>query len=347
MDTKPIVDTSSAQIYTDLNGIQQLKAQSKGGDKAAALKNVAQQFESMMVQMMMKSMRDANAVFAEGDMTSSSDEKFYRDMFDNQLALTLSKGRGFGIADAILRQLQGRAGIDTNAAQSNSLQPLTRAGVNPNAAVHAALSAENANDNRSLNSPLAPPDSAIQETIHRLFGADITLANAAEQRSENVAIDGTPQNFVERLAPMAQRVGEKLGIDSRVLLSQSALETGWGQKVLQCPDGSSSFNFFNIKADASWTGAVVKVPVIEYQNGVAVREWANFRAYSSPEESFTDYAKFISDNPRYQQALACGDDPRAYVKALADAGYATDPRYAQKVLAVFDSEHVQSAGRIQ
>lgn len=324
------VNTSSTQIYTDLNGVQQLKAQSKN-DKAGALKNIAHQFESMMVQMMMKSMRDANSVFADGDTTSSSDEKFYQDMFDNQLALSLSKGRGFGLADAVLRQLQGRAGVagaDTTAIDKNSLQPLTR------------IAANNSSDIKTVLS--APANGAVQEGIHQLFGADVTLESIAGDNKTNVEIDGTPRNFVERLAPLAQRVGQKIGVDSRVLLSQSALETGWGQKVLQCADGSSSNNFFNIKADDNWTGAVVKVPVIEYQNGVAVREWANFRAYNSPEESFADYARLMTANPRYQHALRCADNPRAYVKALADAGYATDPSYAQKVLAVFDSEHVQA-----
>jgi len=331
----PSINVNNAQIYTDLNGVQQLKAQGKS-DKTAALKNIAHQFESMMVQMMMKSMRDANAVFSDGDMTAGSDQKFYQDMFDNQLALNLSQGRGFGIADAVLRQLQGRAGntaATQNPAEKTALQPLQRI------AISSARTTNNA-----LSSPFetSTSDNSAQEAIHQLFGDGVVLDGSVPVDAD-VTLDGSPQNFVEKLAPLAQRVGSNLGIDSRVLLSQSALETGWGQKVLQCADGSSSNNFFNIKADDNWTGAVVKVPVIEYQNGVAVREWANFRAYNSPEESFADYARLIANNPRYQQALQCADNPRAYVKALADAGYATDPRYAQKVLAVFDSEHVQGA----
>ena len=107
---------------------------------------------------------------------------------------------------------------------------------------------------------------------------------------------------------------------------------------------ASSFNFFNIKAGDNWSGAVVTVPTIEYQNGVAVRDVAKFRAYGSPEESFADYAKLVAENPRYQQAMQCADDPRAYIKALAQSGYATDPQYAQKVLAVLDSEHMANGG---
>src|SRR5690606_7580721 len=107
---------STPQVYTDLNSLQQIKSLGKT-DKQAALESVAKQFESILVQMMMKSMREANAAFGEDDMTSSSEGKFYQDMFDNQLAMNLSQGRGFVIATAMMRQLQGRAG-NTGAADA-------------------------------------------------------------------------------------------------------------------------------------------------------------------------------------------------------------------------------------
>lgn len=327
-DTLPI-DTSNAQIYTDLNGLQQLKAEGKS-NRAAALKQIAHQFESMMVQMMMKSMREANSVFSDGDPLTSSDSKFYQSMFDNQLALTLSQGRGFGIADAILRQLQGYGGA-------------TKRSTPPTAASTAVQSLPRTTAAAPATANATAIDTSVQDAIYRLFKDDDSRDGGGNDGSAS-AFDGTPQDFVEQLAPLARRVGDKLGVDSRVLLSQSALETGWGQRVLQCADGSSSYNFFNIKADDNWNGPVVKVPVVEYQNGIAVREWAKFRAYQSPEESFADYARLIAGNPRYRDALQCADNPRAFVQALAQAGYATDPKYAQKVLALFDSDHLQAAG---
>ncbi len=345
MDSAPRMNTDAAQIYTDLNSVQQLKAQSKT-DKAGALKNIAHQFESMMVQMMMKSMRDANAAFSDGDITSSSDEKFYQDMFDNQLSLSLSKGRGFGIAEAFMRQLQGRFGADGKAVDPGNVDHNVSAVQHVQALVDSVvgLSTEkNAGIDKNAESPRMT--AAIQDAMHALFG-DTKTGDTGVSASGNTAasaLDGTPANFVESLRPLAQKVGASIGVDSDVLLSQSALETGWGQKVIQCADGSSSFNFFNIKADDSWTGAVVKVPTIEYQNGVAVREWASFRAYGSPEESFADYARLVTENPRYQPALDCATNPRAYIKALAGAGYATDPSYANKVLALYDGEHLRGA----
>lgn len=349
MEIPSHANLDTAQIYTDLNGIQQLKAQGKT-DKSAALKNIAHQFEAMMVQMMMKSMRDANAIFSEGDITSSSDEKFYQDMFDSQLSLSLSKGRGFGIAEALMRQLQGRAGTESSAiataANTADVKPVYGVDSIPMQSAHPFVQrvqtlVENAaaNGANAVESPRMI--AAIQDAMHALF-SDSSSADTGTNAAA-VALDGSPTNFIESLRPLARKAAELLGVDTDVLLSQSALETGWGQKVLECADGSSSFNFFNIKAGSDWQGDVVKVPTIEYQNGIAVREWASFRVYGSPEESFADYARLISENPRYQRALECAENPRAYMKELASAGYATDPSYAQKVLAVLDSDHVQGS----
>jgi peptidoglycan hydrolase FlgJ len=288
-----------------------------------------------MMQMMMKSMREANSVFSDGDITSSSEEKFYQDMSDQQLTLSLSQGKGMGIAAALMRQLQSR--FETPAATGQSkitgLDKADRVFTAPTRSSTPALPTTENNTSAA----------AIQEAMHALFGSS-DAENLINPAADASPLDGTPENFVEKLRPAAERVARQLGVDSRVLLSQSALETGWGQKVLQCADGSSSFNFFNIKADDNWSGAVVTVPTIEYQDGVAVREYAKFRAYGSPEESFADYAKLIAENPRYQNAMQCADDPRAYVHALAKSGYATDPHYAQKVLAVLDSEHITGGG---
>ncbi len=333
IETTPLANVDASDIYTDLAGLQQLKAQGHT-DKSAALKNIAHQFESMMVQMMMKSMRDANAVFADGDITSSSDEKFYQDMFDSQLSLSLSRGKGFGIADAIVRQLQGRFG--DGAAAPNATTDHSVADIKRQSILSSLLS-----DNQG-DAAAAAVDNPVREAIYQLFSGDgeVTAEDSAQLSAAAANLDGVPATFVKTLRPLAQRIAKKLGVDSRVLLSQSALETGWGQKVLQCANGKSSFNFFNIKADDSWRGAVVTVPTIEYENGVAVRDWARFRVYDSPEQSFADYARLIAENPRYQTALQCAGDSRAYIHALAKSGYASDPQYAQKVLALLDRDEL-------
>lgn len=336
IDKDPGALLGQAQVYTDLAGLQQLKAEGHR-DKAAALRQVAKQFESMFIQMMMKSMREANTVFSEGDALGgdSSEAKLYQEMFDNQLSLTLAKGRGIGIADALLRQLQNRypdtAGAtgDTSAAPAADSHALPRARVPVTGAPGASA---------------APDAAAVQDVLRSLFSGRVDAAPPATDTGDTAdaaSYAASPADFIAALTPAAQRIAQEIGVDSRVLLSQAALETGWGRKVLQRADGSSSNNFFNIKADADWQGAVVTVPTIEYRDGVAVRETATFRAYETPEAAFADYAKLVLDNPRYADAVRSAGDSNAYMRALADAGYATDPQYADKVLALLRTGHLQ------
>jgi len=81
---------------------------------------------------------------------------------------------------------------------------------------------------------------------------------------------------------------------------------------------------------------VVTVPTVEYRDGLARKEQADFRAYDSYEASVQDYVSFIQNNGRYQQALNNTDTGEAYVNELQRAGYATDPRYAEKIKAIAD-----------
>jgi flagellar protein FlgJ len=103
-------------------------------------------------------------------------------------------------------------------------------------------------------------------------------------------------------------------------------------------DGSNAFNLFGIKATPSWRGDYVSVPTLEYEGGVAVRRQAAFRAYGSYGESFQDYVALVRDNPRYARALERATDPRAYMRELQTAGYATDPAYAEKVIRIWENE---------
>jgi flagellar protein FlgJ len=340
LNNSAVASASTAQVYTDLNGVQNLKALAKR-DKNAALQQVAQQFEAVMLQMMMKSMRQANSVFGEGDPLNSNESQMYRDMFDSQLTVSLAQGRGMGIAAALLRQLQpvGAAkGADaTSTADAQGLLDYARS----------TLRAREIASALDQNTALPVGDNAGADDTYEQLLALMSAPDESAQPFDMSALtvdrlDGTPAEFVDALMPVAEQVAAQLGVDSRVLLSQAALETGWGEKVIRRADGSSSFNFFNIKATPGWKGDIVTVPTTEYRNGVAVREFAAFRAYASPAESFADYAQLIGNSPRYQHALAQADDPRAYMHALQRAGYATDPRYAQKVLDVFASASVQA-----
>ena len=146
---------------------------------------------------------------------------------------------------------------------------------------------------------------------------------------------GQQRKFVEDLLPHAQAAARELGVDPRAIIAQAALETGWGSS--QPADASGgSHNYFGIKAGASWHGARVGSATTEFVDGAAQREQAQFRAYGSVAENVGDYVRVLRDNPRYAAALGTGGDVRAFADALQHGGYATDPQYANKLVAIVD-----------
>jgi flagellar protein FlgJ len=147
-------------------------------------------------------------------------------------------------------------------------------------------------------------------------------------------IAASKSDFIKQMLPHAEAAARELGVDPHALLAQAALETGWGKSVPCNAAGECSFNLFGIKAGAQWSGASVNVPTLEFEEGVAVRKVERFRAYESPADSFRDYAKLIGNNARYENAVGTGDNVAAFASALQKGGYATDPNYARKLVAV-------------
>ena len=109
------MDASNGILFHDPNGLRGLKTEAVK-DPSSALLPVARQFESVFLQMMLKSMRDA---VPESGLFSSDSEKVYRDMFDNQMAVNLSEKGGIGLAETMVRQL-------APSAESQSLQASLR-----------------------------------------------------------------------------------------------------------------------------------------------------------------------------------------------------------------------------
>jgi peptidoglycan hydrolase FlgJ len=150
----------------------------------------------------------------------------------------------------------------------------------------------------------------------------------------------SPKDFINTMRPYAEDAAEKLGVPANILLAQSALETGWGNKVVQHSNGQNSHNLFGIKADTRWQGEYVNVSSLEYTDGKARREFSNFRVYESYKQSFEDYVDFIKTHDRYRAALQNSGDGETYIKTLQDAGYATDPQYASKVIGIVNREAI-------
>jgi flagellar protein FlgJ len=126
------------------------------------------------------------------------------------------------------------------------------------------------------------------------------------------------------------------------MVAQAALETGWGRAELRRADGSPSYNLFNLKAGSGWKGPVVEVPVTEYANGRPYTETARFRAYGSYVEAFADYAGLLRESPRYAEVLG-KTDGAAFARSLQQAGYATDPMYADKLTRIIGGATLRNA----
>ena len=143
--------------------------------------------------------------------------------------------------------------------------------------------------------------------------------------------------FVQQHSEAAARAEAATGIPAAFMLAQAAHETGWGRKEIRHADGTSANNLFGIKAGANWKGPVAEVTTTEYIGGVARKVTAKFRAYSSHEESFADYARLMKDSPRYAGVVAAGGDASAFAHGLQKAGYATDPAYGAKLTRVINT----------
>lgn len=313
-------------VYTDLQELGKLKALASQ-DSEAALKEVAQQFEQVFMNMMLKSMREANEAFAEDDPLYSSEVQFFQGMLDQQLSLDLSNAGGLGLADIIVKQLSrspggatdGEAGALASSDVTAQLVDMTARRV----ASHSLSAVEQISEQLTRQQIESSSVAAEDSTPH-------ALNQTAEVDSVSAPF-ASPAEFVETLLPLAETAARALGVDPRVLVAQAALETGWGRSIIRDSEGNSSHNLFNIKAGSSWQGDSVGVQTLEYREGLPQPEYAQFRAYASLEEGMADYVQLIQTNPRYAQAREQAADPVAYLQALQRAGYATDPEYASKI----------------
>lgn len=347
-------------LYTELNELNKISQLAKD-DNEAALKQVAQQFEQVFMSMLMKSMREANQSFGEDNFLNSSQTEFYTEMLDSQMTMELAQSGGMGLADVIVQQLSRQTGLPTDGGEASDDEDkdqnfqLSKAERMLNRAFDTT---GNLAANTMLSDAVVSPEQ--QPEIPVVLRASLTPVTPEKPVIETTGVSGasaskttypqrfeSPEQFVEALMPLATSVAEEIGVDPKVLLAQAALETGWGKHLIQRGDGGSSHNLFNIKADSRWNGDSVATNTLEFRGGVAQRERASFRAYEDYEQSFRDYIDFLKDSPRYQMALESAADPYAYLSQLQQAGYATDPQYAQKISNILDGEVLASAPRIK
>ncbi|KTC74686.1 muramidase, peptidoglycan hydrolase FlgJ [Legionella birminghamensis] len=154
---------------------------------------------------------------------------------------------------------------------------------------------------------------------------------------------GTIDEFVKSVWPYARQAASLIGLDPKVLMAQAALETGWGKHIIKDANGLSSNNLFNIKGAGSDQENSVEVSTTEYIANTPIKMNASFKRYATPGHSFSDYISLIKGNSRYEAALANTANPERYINELHQAGYATDPSYASKILSIYNGGELQQA----
>jgi len=316
----------SGKFALDTKGLGDLKQSAKTGSPEA-LKGAATQFESMFINMMMKSMRAATP--QDGPM-DSQETRTFTSMLDQQMSQKLAK-RGIGLADVLVRQLNTQAQGQAALTQQMDQQALAIGGGQGAGSGMGANGAASSTDSimSSLDALRARRSADTLSTDRPAASAASGVASAASSTSA-----GKPAHvraFQDKMADAAEEAEAATGVPAKFMMGQAALETGWGKRVIRNQDGTSSNNLFGIKAGPGWKGKVATAVTTEYVNGKPHQRVEKFRAYDTHADAFKDYAKMISNNPRYEKVLNHGGDASTFAHGLQRAGYATDPQYAAKL----------------
>ncbi|MGQ0710136.1 MAG: flagellar assembly peptidoglycan hydrolase FlgJ [Rhodoferax sp.] len=279
-------------LAADAQSLGQLKAQAAGQASPETIQETARQFESLFMRELVKSMRQATE---KTGLLDSPGSDLATDLLDQQLAVQMS-GQPGGLGELIAQQLARQSGVSLP--------------FGPPASAAGAAGATGASTPTTAAAPKADP---------------------APIRKLGRAPTDAQSDFVRKHSDIANRVEAATGIPAAFMIGQAGHETGWGRFEIKAKGGQPSYNLFGIKAGASWSGKVAEVTTTEYVDGVAQKKVAKFRAYGSYEEAFRDYARLISESPRYEKVRAQGRSVQGFATGLQKAGYATDPEYAAKL----------------
>jgi peptidoglycan hydrolase FlgJ len=305
----------SAGLAADVNSLANLKMEASL-KSPESIRETAKQFESLFMRELVKSMREATM---KSGMLDNPGSDLGTDMLDQQMAVQMS-GQPGGLSDLIALQLTRQMG------QMNTPAATT---VPPTA---------------GTSSTRTDPSKAITATGTHTNNATKALAAKSIPKAPRPPTE-SQTNFVRQHSDVASKVEKATGIPASFMLGQAGHETGWGKHEIKIKGGAPSFNLFGIKAGAGWTGKVAEITTTEYVNGVAQKRVAKFRAYDSYEDSFKDYARMITESPRYAKARAQTGSAYAFASGLQKAGYATDPEYANKLTRAINT--TQQLRRVQ
>ena len=284
-------NSSIQSLAADAQSLGNLKMEA-GKNSAAAIKETAKQFESLFMRELLKSMREATM---KSGMLDNPGSDLGTDLLDQQFAVQMS-GQPGGLADTIALQLTRQMAGSVKDAST----PATTQG-------------------------------AAGGTVEKSVKATVQGSTTPQIARTPRAPTESQANFVKQHSEVASALEKKTGIPAGFMLGQAGHETGWGKHEIKLKGGTPSCNLFGIKAGASWTGKVAEVTTTEYVSGKPQKCVQKFRAYDSYADAFKDYARMISESPRYAKVKDQATSAHAFASGLQKAGYATDPDYAAKL----------------
>ncbi|MCE5388638.1 MAG: glucosaminidase domain-containing protein [Acidithiobacillus sp.] len=176
-----------------------------------------------------------------------------------------------------------------------------------------------------LDKALGIPASAQQKVAEMTTAIPVPESEAGEPLTP-ISLATSAKEFVQKLLPIAQKIGATLGIDPKLIIAQAALETGWGKSIL----GNNLFGIKSLQGQPS-----LLADTEEAVNGTLYQTVASFRSFSSIASCMEHYANLLRN--RYPQVLGVGDDVQKFASGLVQGGYATDPNYANKIEEVYAS----------
>ena len=349
------MDLPGAQFLASQTNPNTVAGMLKHTTNPAAAKAVAQQFGALLMQGMMQQ-NDGSAI----GMVDGTGGGIVNSMFASTLSLQAAKGEKLGLTDLILRSIEKKQNQPVGDSQSSTEGQASAPKGNPaltaaatsggmplagywhgggmrpaaTAAVAAAIAHAPAAPQSAAAStpgggmplspymkvaalilPHAPPQPQTPATIHPSSPSPPNTGSSSA---------APPSAFAAQVAPLIESAARQLGVSPRILMAQTAIETGWGRSVV-------GNNLFGIKAGSSWTGGTVNAATHEYENGQYISITDSFRAYPSYQASVQDFVAMVQNSPRYQAALGKGDDAAGYARALISGGWATDIDYVRKL----------------
>jgi flagellar protein FlgJ len=339
-----VAQTLAAQTRADdLAGLKKVAT-----DNPAAMRKVAQQFGALLMQNLMRQ-SDGTALPMVGGVGSD----VVNQMFAGTISRAVMSNDKTGLTDTLLRSLQKKqqqangdpsdasAAAPAKATSAGNSFPLTAYWQNNGARPFTStIASGGANPGTGTLLSLM---THMNPKLATAFGAGAAApgtSNTTFQSAPGHASGGASAEdvaaFSQKMMPLLQKAGQQLGVSPKILLAQTAIETGWGRSVV-------GNNLFGIKAGSSWSGPKTDAATHEYQDGKLISITDSFRAYPNAEASVNDFVSLVSNSPRYRAALGAGENVVAYAQGLLAGGWATDINYVQKLQAVVTGPTVATA----